>query len=195
MGSELVFVIGDKLPYISEAVMAIYSYAPGGKPTAETEKRKRAIHAYSIAVINKWSMAFGSQYIQTRKSVSYKLRHHLKSYYNSVINVWRNTPAAKSIQTTQRQRLKKWRTENEILLDIFRKDVNINNDLLFDKETREFYYAQKNSPMRTGYINDQIANNNNNNNNNNQILYSYGLNILLPRLTDHNMNAKYTFIL
>ena len=39
---------------ISEAVMEIYSYAPGGKPTAETEKRKAAKNAYAIAIINKW---------------------------------------------------------------------------------------------------------------------------------------------
>ena len=95
MGSELVFIIGDKLPYISEAVFAIYSYAPGGKHTAETEKRKAAINAYTIVIINKWSMAFGSEYIQSRKTVSCKLRNHLKSYYNSVINVKKNTPKDK----------------------------------------------------------------------------------------------------
>ena len=153
MGSELVFIIGDKLPYISEAVMAIYSYAPGGKPTAETEKCKAAINAYTIALINKWSMAFGSEYIQSRKTVSCKLRNHLKSYYNSVINVKKNTPKDK---LGERQRKRNWRAENEVLFELFKKDVNINDDQIFNKETRDFYNAQKNSPLHTGYISDQI---------------------------------------
>ena len=30
MRTKIVFVLGYKLPWISEAVMAIYNYAPGG---------------------------------------------------------------------------------------------------------------------------------------------------------------------
>ena len=30
MSTELVFVLGDKLPWVTEAVISIYNYAPGG---------------------------------------------------------------------------------------------------------------------------------------------------------------------
>ena len=32
MTTDVVFVLGDKLPYASEAVLAIYNNAPGGSP-------------------------------------------------------------------------------------------------------------------------------------------------------------------
>ena len=152
MGYDITFNLGDKLPYISEAVNAIYSYAPG-KPTKETVKRKAAINAYSCALIEIWSKALGSKYIQLRKAVGDKLRVHLKSYYNAVINVRKNTSAP---NTSQRQRTLSWRLENDILLDFFQRNVNIDDDLKFNKETRDYYHAQKNSPLRTGYISDQI---------------------------------------
>ena len=58
--SELVFDIGGELSYICEAVFAIFSYAPGGKPTAETVKRKTAINSYTTALLNIWEGCFGS---------------------------------------------------------------------------------------------------------------------------------------
>ena len=149
--SELVFDIGGKLPYICEAVFAIFSYAPGGKPTAETVKRKTAINSYTTALINIWARCFGSQYIQVRKVVAHKLRNYLKSYYNSVINVGANSPASK---LTQRQINLNWRSQNEVLLDIFKKGVNIDDEMIFNNETRGYYYAQKQFPLRLGYVSD-----------------------------------------
>ena len=30
MSTELVFILGEKLPWVTEAVISIYNYAPGG---------------------------------------------------------------------------------------------------------------------------------------------------------------------
>ena len=35
MSTELVFVLGEKLPWVTEAVLLIYNYAPGGSAKKE----------------------------------------------------------------------------------------------------------------------------------------------------------------
>ena len=35
------FVLGDKLPFVYEAVSAIYSYSPGGSPIEKKESKLR----------------------------------------------------------------------------------------------------------------------------------------------------------
>ena len=39
MSTELVFVLGDKLPWVTEAVIAIYNYAPGGSEKKGKESK------------------------------------------------------------------------------------------------------------------------------------------------------------
>ena len=39
--SEILFVLGDKLPLISETVVVILSHAPGGSPKKSTETELR----------------------------------------------------------------------------------------------------------------------------------------------------------
>ena len=47
MSTELVFVLGDKLPLVTEAVISIYNYAPGGsaKKGKESKRRKETVNA------------------------------------------------------------------------------------------------------------------------------------------------------
>ena len=86
MDTLLVFVLGDKLPWISEAVLAIVSYAPGGsaKKDKESKQRKTAVNAYVKALIEMWSKAFGSEHILERKAVANKVRNALAVYFNKV---------------------------------------------------------------------------------------------------------------
>ena len=53
MPTELVFVLGEKLPWVTEAVISIYNYAPGGsaKKGKESKRRKDAVNAYVQALI------------------------------------------------------------------------------------------------------------------------------------------------
>ena len=41
MSTELVFVLGDKLPWVTEAVISIYNYAPGGSAKKRIKKKER----------------------------------------------------------------------------------------------------------------------------------------------------------
>ena len=69
MSAELVFVLGDKLPWVAEAVISIYNYAPSGsaKKGKESKRRKDAVNAYVKSLIEMWSKAFGSENIMERK--------------------------------------------------------------------------------------------------------------------------------
>ena len=53
MSTELVFVLGEKLPWVTEAVISIYNYAPGGsaKKGKESKRRKDAVNAYVQSLI------------------------------------------------------------------------------------------------------------------------------------------------
>ena len=79
---NIVFLLGDKLPLVSESVITIVSYAPGGAYTEknETKKRKHTVNNYVSALIEQWSNAFGSKYVMARKSVVNILRKHIVSY-------------------------------------------------------------------------------------------------------------------
>ena len=60
---EILLVLGDKIPLVSEAVFAILSYAPGGSPKKSTESKRRrdGINAYANALRNLWIKAFGER--------------------------------------------------------------------------------------------------------------------------------------
>ena len=70
--AELVFVLGDKLPFIYEVVIAIISCASGDSPDEkkETKNRKVAVNAYVRAIRNTWSKAFGEELVCPRKVVA-----------------------------------------------------------------------------------------------------------------------------
>ena len=88
MSTELVFVLGEKLPWVTEAVISIYNYAPGGsaKKGKESKRRKDAVNAYVQSLIEMWSKAFGSENIMERKAVANKIRNGLALYFNNVYN-------------------------------------------------------------------------------------------------------------
>ena len=60
MSTKIVFVLGYKLPWISEAVMAIYNYTPGGsvKMDKETKQCYAAVSAYVSSLMDIWLKYF-----------------------------------------------------------------------------------------------------------------------------------------
>ena len=117
MSTELVFILGEKLPWVTEAVISIYNYAPGGsaKKGKESKRRKDAVNAYVKSLIEMWSKAFGSENIMERKAVANKIRNGLALYFNNVYN--------RQSQLSRRERVKQWRQLPEVnqLLDILKK--------------------------------------------------------------------------
>ena len=86
------YFLGEKLLYIHEAVYAILQAAPGGRPTEkdETSLRKDAIEAYTKALLQQWSRAFGPD-LRNRDSpkkfysingINKQLQGHLNKLYN-----------------------------------------------------------------------------------------------------------------
>ena len=88
MSTELVFVLGEKLPWVTKAVISIYNYTPGGstKNGKESKRRKDAVNAYIKSLIEMWSKAFGSENIMQRKAVANKIRNGLALYFNNICN-------------------------------------------------------------------------------------------------------------
>ena len=148
--AEIVFVLGDKLPYAYEVVTSILSFAPGGSAyeNKETRKRKDAINAYVQSLICLWSKAFGANHITARKVVTAKIRKLIVNYHLKVTNIRKKEGASSSVRTRRLQ----WRNENNFLVDILRKD---SNPEAFEEKERLFYFAQK-KVSREGYISDQI---------------------------------------
>ena len=68
MSIELVFVLDQKLPWVTEADISIYNYAPGSsaKKGKESKRRKDAVNAYVKYLIEMWSKAFGSENIMKK---------------------------------------------------------------------------------------------------------------------------------
>ena len=147
--TEILFVLGDKLPLVSEAVLAILSYAPGGSPkkSAESKTRRNGINAYVRALRNLWIRAFGEEYICSTKTIADRLRKFLSSYFNQVTCNRRST-------MSKRERIHKWRCDPESneLLDILKLTANPE---IFEEAEKIFYYGQKGKD-RTGYISEEI---------------------------------------
>ena len=147
--AELIFILGDKLPWISEAVLAIIKYAPGSslKKEKETKQRKLAINAYVTSLIEIWSKAFGSENVLERKAVSNKIRNALSVYFNKVLCNRRS-------QTTKRERLNEWRWSPEAnqLLDILNKGCKPDE---FAADEKKFYYEQT-KETRFGYLSEHV---------------------------------------
>ena len=88
MSIELVFVLDEKLPWVTEADISIYNYAPGSsaKKGKESKRRKDAVNAYVKYLIEMWSKAFGSENIMKKKPVANKIRNGLALYFNDIYN-------------------------------------------------------------------------------------------------------------
>ena len=119
MSTELVFILGEKLPWVTETVISIYNYAPCGsaKKGKESKRRKDPVNAYVKSLIEMWSKAFGSENIMESltKSVANKIRNGLALYFNNVYN--------RKSQLSRQERVKQWRQLPEVnqLLDILKK--------------------------------------------------------------------------
>ena len=146
--AELVFVLGDKLPFIYKLIIAIISYASGGSPDEkkETKNRKEEVNAYARAIRYTWPKAFGEEHVCPRKVVAGKIWKHLHDYHSKVL-----IKPRKSL-TTKRERMKIWRQATNTLFNILRKTSNPND---FEEDERLFFTGQ-NSSLHSGYISDQI---------------------------------------
>ena len=139
MSTELVFILGEKLPWVTEAVISIYNYAPGGsaKKGKESKRRKDAVNAYVQSLIEMWSKAFGSENIMERKAVANKIRNGLALYFNNVYN--------RQSQLSRRERVKQWRQLPEVnqLLDILKKT---SKPELIEEDQKNFMMNRKKLP-------------------------------------------------
>ena len=108
MSTELIFVLGEKLPWVTEAVISIYNYAPGGsaKKGKKSKRRKDAINAYVKSLIEMWSKAFGNENIIERKAVAKKIGNVFALYFNNVYN--------RQSQLSRQERVKQWRQLPEV---------------------------------------------------------------------------------
>ena len=147
--TEVRFVLGDKLPWVSEMVLAIVSYAPGGSPKVnkETTIRKAAVNAYAACLVNLWNKAFGQEYVCREKAVKQKIRKHLEKFFNEVTCNRRTT-------STRRERIMKWKMIESVnqLFDILQPNCKVNS---FNSSEKQFYLSQKDK-SREGYISEQI---------------------------------------
>ena len=135
--TEVRFVLGDKLPWVSEMVLAIVSYAPGGSPKVnkETTIRKAAVNAYAACLVNLWNKAFGQEYVCREKAVKQKIRKHLEKFFNEVTCNRRTT-------STRRGRIMKWKMIESVnqLFDILQPNCKVNS---FNSSEKQFYLSQK----------------------------------------------------
>ena len=134
MSTELVFVLDEKLPWVTEAVISIYNYAPGGsaKKGKESKRTKDAVNAYVKSLIEMRSKAFGSENIIERKAVANKIRNVLALCFKNVLS------------QLSRQRVKQWRQlqvpEVQQLLEILKKT---SKPEYFREDEKNFYYEKK----------------------------------------------------
>ena len=144
------FTIGEKLPWVHEAVTAIIEIAPGGSAKEGTESgtRKKAIGEYVKAIEKKWQGSFGKQHVLERKAIAKKIRKGIESYHKFV---QRN---AKRLNLSKRELVLKWQKLDEVnvLLDLKKPCSNPED---FREKDCIFYYQQKDS-SRQGYVTTQI---------------------------------------
>ena len=137
-------VLGDILPLVSEAVIAIITYAPGNNPNGK--KQQDAIKDYSNLLLQIWIKGFGLEHILTINPIKDKLTEHVKEY-------WRVMTNKKNRETlTKRACTQLWRSQNMHLFNIFKPHVDPST---FDEPERRFFEGQ-NSPSRWGYISEEI---------------------------------------
>ena len=149
MDEKITFLLGDKLPLVSEAIISIVSYSPGGTYTEknETKKSKKTVNSYVTSLIDLWSRAFGEKFVMTRNAVVKKLRKYIESYGKSL------NKAAKKDNLSRRQRRNIWRNEHDFCLDIHSPKYCPMKD--YDDEEKKFYIGQI-SKERVGYISDIV---------------------------------------
>ena len=138
-----------KLPWVYEAVIAIYSYSPGVSPKEgrQSKARKRAVNAYVTSLMRTWVKAFGLENVAPRITVARKIRAELESHFNSVLCKGRSI-------SSKRERLRQWRESPKVncWLDILKSTSDPNS---FDANEKLFYFAKR-ATSRIGYISENI---------------------------------------
>ena len=79
-----VFVLGDKLPWVHEAVISIISYAPGNHKNSE--RHRDAVNAYAKVLHTIWCKSFGAEHIVHIDTVKKQLEKHFDKYFNHMTN-------------------------------------------------------------------------------------------------------------
>jgi hypothetical protein len=138
--------IGEKLPYIYEAVEAIISVSQSefhGQRDRETKKRQCAINTYSKELVEKWEKTFGSRenVIVHVNTVKYRLRAQIKNYFLNV----QDGP-------NKRLSIKEWRERHNELFDLLKDGIDITS--LSPHEQR--FYLQQKDTKRRGYITEDV---------------------------------------
>ena len=87
MEKSVEFILGDKLPWVYEAVIAFYGYSPGASPKEgrESKAKKKVVNAYVTSLMRTWVKAFGLENVAPHKTVPKKIRAGLESRFNSVL--------------------------------------------------------------------------------------------------------------
>ena len=136
---EKVFITGDKLPWVHEAVLAIIDVAPGGsaKKEKESKSRRDAINTYVIEVERLRINAFGGEHVCERKTIAKKLQAALQVYFNKV----------------RRKIFKQWEASEHVdtLFDLLKPSCDPTS---FGGSDFLFYNAQKSG--REGYVTNEI---------------------------------------
>ena len=87
IGKSIEFILGDKLPWVCEAVIAIYGYSPGGSPKEGrvSKVRKKAVNVYVTSLMKTRVKVFGLVNVAFRITVAKKIWAGLESHFNSVL--------------------------------------------------------------------------------------------------------------
>ena len=78
MADDYRFIIGDKLPTVYDAAIAIHTVAKG------STARPRAIHKYALAVRELWVKSFTEKHVIHLNTVKKRLVGIMKDYDNKV---------------------------------------------------------------------------------------------------------------
>lgn len=124
MSSGAIFIIEDKLPLISEVIMALLK---GYKSRNDTSiEFNEDILVLSKFLVNEWSKIFGDKTMLV-SNVVYHIKNKFKVYENHI---------GKKGKGVQSKAFLQWRNENDILFDLLR-----NHEL--NEIQNEFYLDQK----------------------------------------------------
>ena len=148
---KITFILGDKLPWVFEAVEAILDVVPRGSPKEKNESalQKKAINAYSAAVRTLWEKAFGAEHVMSRRITGRTLRAAIEIYFKEI--------SCLHSKHSQRELVIRWRKLPGIstLLDLLKVSSDPGS---FEETERSFYFAQKNE-QRIGTVTEDVDEN------------------------------------
>ena len=137
MEKSIEFILGDQLPLIYKAVIAIHGYSPCGSPKEgrESKVRKKVVNAYVTSLTRTWVKAFELENVAPCITVAKMIWTGLESHFNSVL-------CKGSSAMPKRERLWQRRESSKVncLLDILKSKSDPNS---FDENEKLFYFAQK----------------------------------------------------